>query len=157
MEMYVEPYIAWRSWEIMVDERRQALRLRSITHRVKWPPGAAFRAHCLEAYRTIRAQANPNNPHSAPNKAHGCGIYAVKTEEQAIRWRDFGAENILRCHGTVKLWGVVYRYTHGFLAEYAYPEKIWVPPVPKPSLDLQPEEAVHELRRTYRGVEVRLS
>ncbi len=62
----------------------------------------------------------------------------------------------LRCHGEVKLWGKVLRYTKGYLAQYAYPISVYLDPQPPENFPIESREAVKELRRTYKGVEVRL-
>lgn len=148
---YVEPFIGWRSWNIVVMDDK--VLLRSITYKTIWTPGTEFVAHCK---RNLGPYDSFEHNHDSPNKHHGCGIYAVKTEEDAARWLSFSPESRMRVMGEVKLWGIVYRYTRGFLSQYAYPKSIYVPHETPEQYPLEPREIVHELRKSYRGVEVRM-
>lgn len=128
--------------------------MRSITYKTTWPAGDPMTAICGSSIYT-----KPLESHESPDPVHSCGIHAVKETEDAVLWMGSGftagmAE--LRCYGEVKLWGKVLRYTKGYLAQYAYPVQIWLDPQPPKDFPLDSREAVKELRRTYRGVEVRL-
>lgn len=153
-ELYIEPFVAYRSWAIICDEDDKKVKLRSITYKHSWPSGAPLEAGCYQM-----AYGPPPSPHSSPDAEHSCGIHAVKDPDDAKAWMSSGFTASLpelRCFGTVKLWGKVLRYTKGYLAQYAYPEKVWLDPQPPENFPIDSREAAKELRRTYRGVEVRL-
>lgn len=147
--MYLEPTIAWRCWAIHVNEKRGHIRLQSITHKLRWPPEVPFRAFCLTKYK-------PPDKHDAPDRTHKCGIYAVKTQEAAQQWIGNSARVKMMALGQVKLWGKIHKYERGYLAEYAYPESILVEHEFPENFPVTAKEAVHELRRTYRGVKINL-
>lgn len=150
-DTYIEPFIGWRAWNIILVGDN--VRLTSITHQKTWPPGEEMRAECVP---TMWNRGADRIRHSAPNKNCNCGIHAVLTMEDALQWHAFATPEKMRCVGEAKLWGIVYRFTRGFLAEYAYPSKIWVPHETPHDFPLEPRECVRELRRTYKGVEVKL-
>lgn len=100
----------------------------------------------------------PIAPHITPSRSHNCGIYAVNTLDRALRWHDSSALTGRICaYGEVKLWGTVFRYTKGYLAQYAYPKQLWVSHVlPEAIANVySAQEIVKSLRKTYKGVEVR--
>lgn len=149
---YIDPWIGWRSWNVILI-KDEAL-LRSITYKTIWKPGTELVAHCMKSVTNDKEYWE--NGHESPDKAHGCGVYAVKTEEDAARWLNFSPESRMRVMGEVKLWGTVFRYTRGYLSEYAYPKSIFVPHDIPEQFPIDSRELVHELRKSYRGVEVRL-
>lgn len=156
-ELYIEPFIAYRAWAVHPDEETGKMLLRSLTYKVDWPSGEPMEAKCMlyeNGYNSIH-----RDTHKSPDAEHSCGIHAVKEIEDAHLWMNQGfyiTAPELRCVGEVKLWGKVYRYTKGYLAQYAYPSKIWVDPIQPEKFPVDSKEAAHELRRTYRGVEVKL-
>src|SRR6266542_1969001 len=83
MPLSIEPILAWRCWTVEMNERRGVF-LDSITHRMRWPRKKPARAHCLG--QLGRKLASAQAPHSAPDRTHQCGIYAVKEPEAAKKW-----------------------------------------------------------------------
>lgn len=161
VDTYFEPWVAWRSWNLkLIDDK---IRLESITYRVIWEPESEICAKCINVgWNKMNQNHKDLGKHTTPNKNCGCGIYAVTDINGAKRWGDFptsygtGIAGYTRCYGEVKLWGIVYRYTRGFLAQKAYPKSLLIPHDLPTSFPLEPQEVVKELRRTYRGVEVNL-
>lgn len=151
-ETYMEPFLGWRAWNV-VEEDSKELRLRSITYQRIWMPEVAFEAICAP---TLWSKNRPKHKGISPNKDCGCGIHAVMSKNDSLVWQNFGDQSKLRVVGEVKLWGVVYKYTRGYLAQYAYPKSILVPHEIPDAFSMTAQEAVKELRRTYRGVEVKL-
>lgn len=147
--LYIEPTLGWRAWNIYVDNRRNGrVRLQSITHKLRWPPKIPFRARCL-----IKQNLN----HQPPDKIHKCGIYAVKSEEDALKWLNYNrGSSVLRGFGEVKLWGNVLRYEKGYIAEYAYPKSVFIDHEFPDRFPYDAREIVRELRRTYRGVNINM-
>jgi hypothetical protein len=152
---YVDPFIGWRSWNVVVVSEK--VLLRSVTYKTLWTPGTEFTARCKKnVVHHYQGQNVPEN-HSSPSKEHGCGIYAVTNQADAAKWCAFSTESTFRVMGEVKLWGAVFRYTRGYLSQYAYPKSILVPfEIPNDYPIEDPREIVHELRKSYRGVEVKL-
>lgn len=145
--LYFEPIIGWRAWNIYVDPKRGRVRLQSITYKLLWPPGSPFRARC---------NTKQNLRHEAPNLVHKCGIYSVKNEDDAARWMNYqrSNSNCIRGIGEVKLWGNIYKFTRGYVAEYAYPASVHIDHDIPSKFDIDIREIVKLMRRTYRGVKV---
>lgn len=155
-ELFIEPFVAWRAWAVYADDVSGKFQLRSITYKSVWPVGEPIVATCGT---TWDSGGYKSDPHPCPDPGHSCGIYAVKKEDVAKQWMNSGyyvSKPELRCVGEVKLWGKVYRYTEGYLAEFAYPLRLFLDPMAPESFPVDSREAAHELRRTYKGVEVRL-
>jgi hypothetical protein len=55
--------------------------------------------------------------HECPDAGHRCGIYALKEPSEISKWAT--ATNYVG--GNVRLWGRVFLYERGYIAEYAYP------------------------------------
>ena len=121
--LFMDPILAWRCWHVEYDERRGIL-LRSITHTIRWPKRKPARAHCMAMYKDN--MASPKHNHDAPDMTHGCGFYAVDTPQDCVAWTK-SSYRTLRAIGRVKLWGQVFDFTKGYLAEYAYPLEMWLP------------------------------
>jgi hypothetical protein len=158
-ELYIEPFAAYRSWAVFCDEKDNKVKLRSITYRVSWPSGEPMEATCIRMH--WGKLSDLEEQHTSPDSQHSCGIHAVKDPEDAIRWMASGRGGSsyyseVRCYGEVKLWGKVLRYTKGYLAQFAYPTSLYLDPESPENFPIESREAVKELRRTYRGVEVRL-
>lgn len=150
-ETYIEPFIGWRAWNIHVES--DVVRLRSITYQRTWLPDTPFTADCVD---TIHNKKKDKTPHISPSKECGCGIHAVTSIEDAFLWHGYGTLDKMRCVGEAKLWGIVYRYTRGYLAQFAYPKTLYVPHEVPENFPIDAREAVKELRRTYKGVKVNL-
>ena len=122
--LFIEPIVSWRSW--MVEFKGDDVTLRSITYKTPWLKRKACRAHCLYQWTNKNIpQAHHLGPHNCPNLVHGCGFYSVKEIEAAKRWAQNGSYTF-RVIGKVKIWGSVFRYTDGYISEYAYPSDIFV-------------------------------
>lgn len=155
MEMFIDPFQAWRAWSVHVDTEKSKIRLQSITYKLYWPPEVPFRARCMR--RSLSPSPTlPEKHEGCPDVNHGCGIHGLKDREDAMLWMNYGGQQQLRCIGEIKMWGLVFRFTKGYLSEYAYPSKIWVEHEMPENFPIDSREVVHELRRTYRGVEVRM-
>lgn len=135
-----EPIVAWRSWTVGVvgDE----VRLCSLTYRnVEWPPRNALVAACMSF-------AKYGEDHrDCPVKWHTCGIYAVKSREQASWWADAARGQFVT--GRVSLWGRVIPHEHGWRAQKAYPLALEVPAELRSDVDIDPRELVNLLRKVY--------
>ena len=136
---FIEPIESFRAWRVLEHPKR-GLMLRSITHKVGWPHRKPMIAHCLHQLKPTWNE----KPHTAPNVLHRCGIYSVKTMEDALRWGQ-ASPNI--CWGKVAIWGHVLRYKLGYISEYAYPRG----PL---QLKIDPKfgnhgEVAHELEKLY--------
>jgi hypothetical protein len=115
----IEPIRAWRVWRSST-EADGSLVLQSLTHAggsTRWPPGETLQAGCA-----VKA-------HQAPNSACTCGIYAHKTREAAIA-QAAGAPGAVV--GEVELWGAVVEHEHGYRAQWARPDALWIPLVLNP-------------------------
>ena len=106
---YAEPLVGWRLWHVDRDHR-----LASWSQSALWPERARFEARCR---RLLGKCAD------APAPGHPCGIYALRTREQA--------EALLRqlpltvpgqvALSRVSLWGRVIENVGGWRAQFAYP------------------------------------
>jgi len=156
-QMYTDPFVGWRCWAIEPNDDR--IILRSITYKCNWTPEEKMEAKCLS---TFSGEKVFPDRHTVPNRDHGCGIYAVTEKEHALGWLNqywmsiYQNPKTFRAIGNVKLWGNVIKFTRGYLAQYAYPDKIWIPHEAPSEFPIEPRECVQELRKTYRGVEVNL-
>ncbi len=134
----VEPLVGYRAWQW--DDRG----LKS-DRGTRWTPGEALKAECGRAgnypYLTYLSHADrwdeeieePTHPDTCPSHpqdiarhgAHGCGIYAYATIEDA--WRNLGerAGNPNTIIGEVELWGTVWPHEKGYRAEHAKPRAFY--------------------------------
>ena len=101
--MIAEPIIGWRLWHVDGD------RLRSWTRGTPWAGRTRFTARCRR--------------HPAPRLGHRCGVYALRTREQAEALLASLPALPLRpvALGRVSLWGRVVENEHGWRGELAYP------------------------------------
>ena len=154
---YAEPFTGWRCWDVHVDEENERFLLKSITHRVPWEPGEELVADCLGSLFK-----EPGKIHNSPNLDHGCGIHAVKERGDALAWKLLGRKSgehhdikfDTRVYGLVYLWGVVYHFTDGYLAEFAYPKEVFVKNEKRTRLDAK--EVQSELSKSYKGTKFNL-
>ena len=158
IETYIEPFLGWRCWAVKADTND--VWLESITYSSKWVPEEKFVARCLTTCGDPKESTD--FPHKTPCVDCGCGIYSVKDIYDAQKWMDqrwmslYTNPKTMRCMGEVSLWGRVLRFTKGYLAEYAYPKTILVPHDVIDGFIIDAHEVVHELRKRYKGIEVRL-
>lgn len=116
----IEPFVGWKG--LLADT---AGSLSSPAVRADWPARKKFVAAC-----------DLHKAHKPPVKSCGCGIYAVKTfedlkehgynmlgdREQTLYWPEQTYVVV-----QVALWGEVVEGRIGYRAQYAYPQKVWVP------------------------------
>ena len=160
-EFFPEAIKSWRAWRITHHEvepdqgmDKNVILLQSITYRTVWIPKQEMIAECKPmALVTEDPTSIPKQPvHSSPDLTHGCGIYSVKTEEQALEWRRYRFNDPV-VWGQVNIWGHVYKFTKGYLSEFAYPARIFVPDDLASWKNLiTPEMLALELTQTY-GIE----
>jgi hypothetical protein len=108
------PLLGWRVWRLALE--RGVVRLRSAVFDERWEPGGEIRASCAVG-------------HPAPASACACGLYAVRSPENAVRYlvgRN-DSDVVHRVVGQVALWGVVVEAENGWRAASAYPAAIWLP------------------------------
>lgn len=157
--LFIEPFKAWRCWTVSVESN--IIRLKSITHKVKWPYRKPMRAHCIYQWRKRRLHPEDiryngiYNSHSAPNLKHGCGIYSTREKRDTNLWVVNSAQTQLRVIGEVKLWGKTLCFEKGFVSEFAYPTSLFINPdgwdrlKPEHKMDITPYELMNELSVSY--------
>jgi len=124
---YAEPIVGWRLW--LVVDRREGIRLASVTYDVAWPVGQPLEAGCLDRRRSGAAH-NEFHGHAAPRDECQCGIYAVADPVRLSPYLDTsypGKDALYRVIGTVALWGIVVAAERGWRGALAYPSRIFVP------------------------------
>jgi hypothetical protein len=121
-QFYIEPMKAYRAWRVI--DWDGVLALQSITYKVNWIPRQEMIAEC---------RPKPNRKpvvhvHAAPDLNHGCGIYSLKDLDDAVEWANWPPKTDTVVYGRVKVWGHCLNFTKGYLSEFAYPYKLFVPP-----------------------------
>src|SRR4051812_41772599 len=109
----IEAWEGWRAWK-----RAPHRRLGSMSGTV-WQPGRAMHAKCKRGDR-----------HPAPDEDCTCGIYSADSLEHlmALGYAATAlSTNVVI--GSLSLWGTIIVADLGFRAEYAYPYKLYVPPL----------------------------
>lgn len=106
--LYVEPFVGWRGWTWNPSTKR----LYSLNGH-EWTPGEELHAECKV------------DNHPAPEVECNCGIFSMKNPEDLHRHISRGGKNVVV--GTVKLWGNTIVGTHGYRAEYALIDSLYVP------------------------------
>lgn len=133
-EFFPEAIKSWRAWRVVnwqwnpeeLGDNR-VLMLQSITYRTMWTPKQEMIAECKPLKLVPEFPTKSlNNAHACPDLNHGCGIYSVKTEAQALEWKNYRVHDPV-VWGQVNIWGHVYKFTKGYLSEFAYPARIYVP------------------------------
>ncbi len=111
-ELYLDPILGWRVWKV------QRGRLYSTVFGTLWPERTRLEARC-----GIGGRSSPGGlrgVHDAPARDCDCGIYALKSREDAM----FLARQIMRpdiaAVGRVSLWGHVVETERGYRAQFAY-------------------------------------
>jgi len=140
---YGEAIQAWKAWRVI--ELHGILLLQSLVHRANWIPRQEMVSECMN-------KSNPNfRPHLSPNIRHGCGIYSVKQQDWALQWQRYPNIEDVVVYGRVSIWGNVFKFTKGYISEYAYPSYLYVPPDKGQELyeTIHPEELRVELNNTY--------
>lgn len=162
----IEPFIAWRVWDVTLDDGELALS--SVHHIDRWQPGQRMEARCR--YWEHRGCVAPCEAGTHLSFAHisatDCGIHAAKTFERAGDYLppSLSDPRALTLHktraviGRVALSGLVREHEHGYRAQFASVVDVYVP-VSFALLDawgqheIGPEPACHRLRERY-GVPV---
>lgn len=114
---FIEALVGWKG--LHADERGQ---LHSPSEVTRWPAGARLEAECKR------------RDHTPPGEHCGCGIYAVNSFD-ALKAAGYNWQAEYTDHGLlyvaviaeVSLWGRVVPGLIGFRAQYAYPQKVYVP------------------------------
>ncbi len=129
---FAEPVLGWRAWA--AAEVEGALVLRSLVFPSRWPPGQRLVAACANRARFgVIGRVLPIEAHEAPGGGCGCGIYAARSPELALRY--LGRVGLIRGDkaaliGQVALWGRVIEYEHGWRGALAYPGRLYLLRVP---------------------------
>jgi len=125
-DMYVEPFVAYRSWGWSAEG------IASLNG-APWTPKVAFEATChyRDDWKWLVASATTDEAqkwlqskeHYVPNQNCTCGMYA------GINMRHLIDINYIQrgIHGEVHLWGRLMRHTLGWRAQFAYPKFFIVP------------------------------
>ena len=120
--------VGWRVWA--ASQERDELVLRSVVYPSRWPAGERFEAVCGNRARFgVIGRVLPIAAHEAPGEDCGCGIYAARTPDIALRY--LGRLGLIRgaraaLIGQVSLWGRVIECESGWRASYAYPSCLFL-------------------------------
>jgi hypothetical protein len=131
--------VAWRVWRLGTYTTFGGTLepfLRSCVYAEYWPAGERFEASCSR--------------HSLPTRACGCGVYGVKSRDEAVRWAFWAGKALPNpiVVGRVNLWGKVLQFSRGYRGQYAYPYELEIPAAGDWS-GLDVEEVAERLRRDY--------
>jgi len=117
---YIEPVIGWRVWRTRTSNDGTALV--SAFHDHRWP----FRQHADAVCHAFKLPWR--NRHLAPEEGCRCGIYGVAAETFAQGSSSLGPPGVyFPVLGPVAMWGKVVVTRHGWRAEFAYPQQLFVP------------------------------
>jgi len=144
-EFYAEAIQSWRAWRAV--ELDGVLLLQSITYRdIHWIPRQELVADCKKNDNYKR-----DYPHCAPSIRHGCGIYSLKNAEDVNFWKNYPTPTDTIIYGRSSIWGNVFKYTKGYISQYAYPSYLFTPANVGVELKhtVSAEELRMELSRTY--------
>lgn len=117
---YCEPLIGYRVWTVTPDHRLRALSMGTF-----WTPYQ--REEARHASSTWFSNADPPVDDTACFRSGlcaNCGIYALKSMDDAIAMMSDLLSPFAYVVGRVALWGRVVVHTHGYRAQYAYPQTI---------------------------------
>ena len=111
-ELYLEPIQGWRVWKVAGG------RLYSTVFGSLWPEHARLDAHCGLGGRS--SPGGLRGVHHAPARGCHCGIYALKSREDAVflAGQIHGVETL--AVGRVSLWGRIVETERGYRGQYAY-------------------------------------
>lgn len=118
-----EPIVGWRAWKLVDYSRRDGTtepRLTAIIAGEIWDPRRRFEARCTRSR---------SHSHESPWPDCQCGAWAVRTRTDAAQ-RALAAGGKTVCYGPVYLWGRVLEFEHGYRAQYAYPQKLYLQDAP---------------------------
>lgn len=111
-DLYVEPVLGWRAWKVADG------RLYSTVFGTLWPEQARLEATCGLGGRS--SPGGLRGVHEAPYSACQCGIYALKSQSQALAIARQVLPPARVAVGRVSLWGHVVETESGYRAQYAY-------------------------------------
>jgi hypothetical protein len=117
----------WRAWRVhrTPDEDGQVL-LRSATWDYAWVPYEKARASCDRC-----TSEDPRSRECTPGEACSCGFYCARSLNhlRSMGYHTYNADSDgdVTIVGRVANWGKVIPGTQGWRAEYAYPERLFVP------------------------------
>jgi hypothetical protein len=123
-----EPILGWRAWSARTE--LDALILHSPVFPCRWPSGRRLAATCANRARFgVIGRVPPIEAHEAPGEDCGCGIYAARSPERALRYAGGlrpvrGTRAVLV--GEVALWGRVIECEHGWRGALAYPRRLFL-------------------------------
>jgi hypothetical protein len=127
---FAAPIVGWRTW--LVVKGADGLRLGSVVQPTLWEPLRELVGECLAHHRLVWFfRRRRRSDHDAPHLRCSCGIYASKDAQLAGQYvftREFERRHVVgRVIGRVSLWGRVLACPRGWRAQFAYPERIYVP------------------------------
>lgn len=111
-DVYVEPIRGWRVWKVSEG------RLYSTVFGTLWPDGERLEARCGLGGRS--SPGGLRGVHDAPWRGCDCGIYALKSREDALALARQIRQPDLAAVGQVSLWGRIVETRHGYRGQYAY-------------------------------------
>jgi hypothetical protein len=119
----IEPIIGWRVWRI--SHRHNETRLASLVYRAEWPVREPLHARCGAP---SLGWGLSRRRHEAPSSHCACGLHGARWEllSREIR-RDLLGRKPRFVIGEVALWGTVVEGDLGWRAEFAYPQRLYVP------------------------------
>ncbi len=109
----MECLVGWKSWSLT---QGKSLPILSPTYPVHWPPGEALVANCHHGCK------------ETPNQNCACGIYAVDSRKEALKYGEF--------MGEVYGWGRYVRGDKGWRAQKAYPKSFYLEPGQESLIDV---------------------
>jgi hypothetical protein len=118
----------WRAWRVdRVPDAEGRVLLYSAAFEYAWVPFEKARASCENCKST-----DPRDKDCTPGNTCSCGFYSARSLAH-LRSMNYHAYNDETDDGSVKIvgrvanWGKVVPGTQGWRAEYAYPERLFVP------------------------------
>lgn len=133
--------IAWRIWyaeKVLFSSYPIELdyRLCSVGKQAIWPPRKKIIAKCLalvsrqDSYVPYELSGYS---HEVPDDSCSCGIYAMRTKTDLIKYLDGKHMNladsntgVIKVIGRVSLYGETIEHENGYRAQYAYPYALMV-------------------------------
>jgi hypothetical protein len=117
----MEARTGWRAWGVPKTlEDGELPLLRSVTFSTYyWTPREPMRAVC-----------NSGHAHKPPSLDCGCGLYSAKDRKHLLgmSYHNYDPdEGHFTVIGRVALWGNVVEGTQGWIAEYGYPQELFLP------------------------------
>lgn len=149
----LEPYVGLRAWRTRDDT------LVSVHRSVLWPDDGPLVAACEQVplAHGLAALFARRPPPKREGQTHEgdevpclpctCGIYAVRTSPECLRFISRPGQGQMLVFGLVRMWGIVIEHEDGWRAQYAQPEALWGARtyVPDPSPPAEEEAIIDEL------------